>query len=510
MRQEEEQMMKTLANGHQARAAHERKKAVSGGDYAANASRRIRELEEEVAKAKESESKMLESLVSLTKQLEEAKIEMEETKLDLRALREGSWQDQKTTPPPKPHQGSEEAARLRAELRSATEAEEKSKKAMDDLAAALKEVATENTQLKSLLSATQTEHLSARVEADHVMTLLKSAEARLEAEMEESRRLRMELEESAVAWRAKEGGLMDCLRVLEEEAARAKEESDQHFEAHKGSREEASKARDIMKQAVNEATVVKEALEIARAENSQLKDDLKEKELALRIMKQELECIKVTEAAAVSSVKKLEHMLAAASGLQLNDNNNTPAVVHHNPGVVNGTPRALALPRPAAMKQWQSEGDEESAQSGDDDDDEDDDELGVVAKENDVPGCQNPPIRRRRHHHSGPIPIGSMSFRAPKPEAVTSEKHRRFPSMGSLSLRRPLPARAVPAPDDGGLVTQSLDFDHTLSADGSAPLDDVLEAAPELEIDSPAAAHRRRRPVLRKFGDLLRRSLHYK
>lgn len=281
-------------------------------------------LEKKVEKAKESERKMLESLISQTKQLEQSKMLLEEARLEIRSLQEniksleensscnGRENGERSFELVRAH---EEIVGLRNELKLATQAEEKSKEAMDELAIALKEVSTEANQMKTRLSMMQSELHKAKLEAEQSKSLLMMTDDKLRAAVEESERLKMESEDLVAICKEKEDGFMRYTKVSEEENSKLKLENNKLIESLRGSREETSKLRDILKQAVNEATVVKEALEIARNENSQLKDSLSEKVSSLQSIKQEYECLKVSEAAATDSVKELKGFLAATSSM---------------------------------------------------------------------------------------------------------------------------------------------------------------------------------------------------
>ncbi|KAM0952601.1 hypothetical protein DsansV1_C02g0014751 [Dioscorea sansibarensis] len=272
---------------------------------------RIEFLELEVEKTKESERKMLESMISQTKLLEQTKISLEEAKLEIRSLKKSL----KSTDNLVNGGGTEEKdiVVLRNELKSALAAEEKSKKAMDDLAIALKEVTTEMSQVKEKLLITESELDNVRVDALRSKNQLKSVEEKYQAAVEESERLRFELEETVAAWNAKEDGFIDCMKVSEEEISKARQENDKLIDSQRVVREENAKLRDILKQAVNEASVVKETLEIVRNENSHLKDMIAEKEHALQKIRQDYDSLKVSEAAALGSVNELKGLLAATT-----------------------------------------------------------------------------------------------------------------------------------------------------------------------------------------------------
>ncbi|KAL5539598.1 hypothetical protein UlMin_044174 [Ulmus minor] len=344
--------------------------------------RRIRELEAEVEKGKESEKKMFDSMIVQIKRLEETQILFEESKLEIASLREkvgklqsfsgqnGGDIDEshrvEDNPPVKEafvglkselqlakgnlesaeHSGKaaskkaksliDEMGLLKNELKLATEAEENSKKALDDLALALKEVATEANQVKEKLGLAHAELEHSRGEEQRLMLLLKSTEERFKGLLEEAwkeaerskntaERLRLEAEESLHAWNGKETGFVDCIRRAEEETSNAHQENARLLELlteaennMMASKAENGKVRDILKQALNEANVAKEAAEIAKAENSQLKDSLAEKEEALVFLARENENYRVNEAAALENIKELKRMLYEASFKETN------------------------------------------------------------------------------------------------------------------------------------------------------------------------------------------------
>ncbi|KAJ0984608.1 hypothetical protein J5N97_002964 [Dioscorea zingiberensis] len=190
---------------------------------------RIEFLELEVQKAKESERKMLESMISQTKLLEQTKISLEEAKLEIRSLKEtmnraeslvNGGSHVETNGSSDLIRAKEEIMVLRNELKLAMGAEEKSKKAMDDLAIALKEVTTEANQVKERLLIAESELDNVRVEAQRSKNQLKSMGENYQAALEESERLKFDLDEAITAWNAKEDGFIDCMKVSEGEMSK--------------------------------------------------------------------------------------------------------------------------------------------------------------------------------------------------------------------------------------------------------------------------------------------------
>ncbi|KAL4577979.1 hypothetical protein LXL04_014094 [Taraxacum kok-saghyz] len=293
--------------------------------------KKIRELEDQVAKAQQSESNMLESLMLQTQQLTEIKMDLEESKLEITSLYErldnggnnntsrGNYNhNQNQNQNQNQYQASaetkalkDEIAMLKNEIKRATEAEEKGKKAMDGLASALQEVATEASMTNEKLKVTEEK-------ANELTEELDQLKEELEYQRERSEQLRVEAEESLLTWSAKEMGFVTCIKKSDEEAAAAKHDNHRLKEAlvaaentARLAREEAFKLRDILKQALNESNVAKEASNIARSENSELKDLLAEKEDALHFLTKENERLRINEVAARENVKEFKRLLAA-------------------------------------------------------------------------------------------------------------------------------------------------------------------------------------------------------
>lgn len=340
---------------------------------------RIRELETEIDKRRKSEARILDSLITQTNQLEQTKVLLEESNYEIASLQKKmeKWEEESvqsselsTSHQHESHDTSlstrddleslkselqltkenlvdaqkkeqlasskvekllEEIGILKHELKLTSEAEENGKKAMDDLAFALKEVATEANQLKDTLQMTKAELEHSRAQEERLNVMLKSNEENFKTLLDEIRkeaerykntaaRLKIEHEESVLAWSGKETGFVDCIRRAEEDRHATQQENYRLHELlletdNKAmlSKEENSKLRDILKQALNEANVAKEAAAIARAENSQLKDSLEEREAALNFLTRENENYRVNEIAANENIKELKRLLIESS-----------------------------------------------------------------------------------------------------------------------------------------------------------------------------------------------------
>ncbi|KAL5221284.1 hypothetical protein ABZP36_025997 [Zizania latifolia] len=303
----------------------------NGGDDQLDLAHRLEQLEGELEAARDSEKKLLVSLGAQTKQLEQTKVSLEEAKLEISSLQDNNksletFSALSPNPSKQPARnlrrrgimsfsfadpGEVQTQSLQRELKLAVEAEEKCKKAMDDLAIALKEQTDDAREAKTKLSLVQAELTNARTEMGNSKTLLENTEEKLRLAQEEAAQLKFESDELAAASKEKERGLVDCIKMFEGELIKAKEENNKLFESQRVIRDENSRIREMLKHAVCEANVAKESLEIARAENSQIKADISEKESTLQSIMQEYESLKVSEAAAQSSIRELKDMIDA-------------------------------------------------------------------------------------------------------------------------------------------------------------------------------------------------------
>ncbi|KAF8109613.1 hypothetical protein N665_0094s0079 [Sinapis alba] len=307
----------------------------------------VKNLEAEVERGKEAEKKLLASFEEQSRELEESKVEIaslkeridgsfhsqdsseddssvqdsdiESLKIEMESTKESLQQAHEAAEASslKVSDLLEEMKSVKNELKEATDAEMTSKKAMDDLALALKEVATDSSMAKEKLAAVETELEAARLDSKEWKE--KHEEVRKEAELlkNTSERLRIEAEESLLAWNGKESVFVSIIKRGEDEKSSLLDENNRLLVAlvaaenlSKKAKDENQKVRDILKQAISEANVAKEAAGIARAENSNLKDALLDKEEELQFALKEIERVKVNEAVANENVKKLKRLLS--------------------------------------------------------------------------------------------------------------------------------------------------------------------------------------------------------
>jgi len=249
----------------------------------------MRLLEREAASAMQREMmKMLESLVQQTKELEQAKIDLEEARLEVAALRHQQQQGEAAATGPAAQAQTqtqqqwrvmdlmfggvdEEINGLRARLRASALDEERSRKAADELTAALSAVSMEAKQVKAWLYDARDELEAAHAERDRLRGLLQGAEAELWSATERIDALTADWKDVVDGWRAREKALLERARGADEEAAAARAESAAEIDAARRALADDNAAlRRALEQAVEEANAAAEALEAATGDNARL------------------------------------------------------------------------------------------------------------------------------------------------------------------------------------------------------------------------------------------------
>ncbi|KAK4716862.1 hypothetical protein R3W88_015200 [Solanum pinnatisectum] len=359
--EEEVRQMKEVA--HEAQAM----------DLVYNFKKKVHELEAEVVNRRLTESRIFDSLASQTREFELTKIELEESKVEISLLHEeieslvasseqNNWrcdgscsgkialekelgclrfelglakanlamiQERERFASSKAKALSDEMLLVRNELKFATYAEEKSQKALDDLALALKEIAAEAYEAKEKLSASQLELEQVKDEAGQLKHMVRNAEARYQKLLNEAKketelhretadRLRLEFDESRLA--ENETRYITCIKKAAEEKKLAQDEAATLAESLKAAeritraaKREVYKLKGILKQAINEADAANTTAGLARDENIQLKDSKAKKEESIRLLTQENERLGINEVAAQENVKKLKRLLSLSA-----------------------------------------------------------------------------------------------------------------------------------------------------------------------------------------------------
>ncbi|KAK4353073.1 hypothetical protein RND71_028591 [Anisodus tanguticus] len=305
-------------------------------DLLSNFKKRVHELEAEVENRRLSESKIFDSLASQTREFEQTKIELEESKVEISSLHEQNrrccdgkialekelgclrfelgltkanldkFQEREKFASSKAKALSDELFLLRNELKLATDAEEKSQKALDDLALVLKEVAAEASEAKEKLSASQLELEQVKDEAGQLKHMVRNTEARYEKLLDEAKK------ENETLLAEKEMGFITCIKKAEEEKASARHEAARLAESLKAAKKEIYKLRGILKQAINEAEAAIAAAGLAVDENIQLKDSLAEKEESIHLLTRENEQLRINEVAAHENIEELKQLLSSS------------------------------------------------------------------------------------------------------------------------------------------------------------------------------------------------------
>ncbi|KAL6859071.1 hypothetical protein ACP4OV_018073 [Aristida adscensionis] len=331
LRKEKAEKVRALDEIEELKKKNNKKRLKHGEDDQLDLLDRLHHLEGELDEARDSEKKVILILEAQTKQLEQTKVSLEEAKLEIASLQDNNRNLEAlialpSNPSRQPVKsfrkrgmmslsfadpGEVETLSLQRELKLAVESEEKCKKAMDDLAVALKEQTTEAREAKTKLSLLQAELNNERTEVENLKVSLERTAEKLRLEEEEAGRLKFESDELAAASKEKERGLIDCIKMFEVEITKGKEENDRLIESQRVIRDENSRLREMLKHAVGEANVARESLEIARVENSRLTEHISEKESTLQKIMQEYESLKISEAAAQSSIKELKDMVDA-------------------------------------------------------------------------------------------------------------------------------------------------------------------------------------------------------
>ncbi|CAH9089817.1 unnamed protein product [Cuscuta europaea] len=381
----------------------------------------------------------------------------------------------------------EELNSLKNEVKLATDAEEKSRKAMDDLALALKEVATESAEARGKLSGTQLELDQVKQEAQKLKEMVRGSEERYEKLLEDARketemhrntveRLRLEAEESIFAWNGKEMGFVTCIKRAEEERAVAQHEANKLAEALRAAREESYKLRDILKQAINEANVAKSAADIARAENSQLKDLLSEKDESLHFLSRENERLRINEAAANENVKQFKLMLSYVS------------------------------------RELKAEEKEDSPEEEDDEDDDDEDHLqmtnGLDPRDEEEDEDYHPVVRKFS------FGLSELSLLKDEDEDAHSriehEDPEKLEALKGSIFDTPFSPKSEPRTPQRHMTHHRRKSTAFTDAEGSPSAEDAENNSADIhhhidESDNERISHRRKRALFRRVGDLLLR-----
>ncbi|XP_050221640.1 WEB family protein At5g16730, chloroplastic isoform X2 [Mercurialis annua] len=224
----------------------------------------------------------------------------------------------------------EEKNKLITELENSREEEEKSKKAMESLASALHEVSAEAREAKEMLLSNQVEHESNETQIEDLKLVLKEANQRYEAIVDENKHeidflkniieeSKKEILSSKAEWEQKELNLVNRVKKSDEENSSLEREIDRLVDLLKQTEEEACVTREeeahlkgSLKEVEAEVISLQETLGEAKIESLKLKESLLDKENELQNLIQENEDIRTKEAISQKKVEELSKLLEEA------------------------------------------------------------------------------------------------------------------------------------------------------------------------------------------------------
>lgn len=233
----------------------------------------------------------------------------------------------------------EEKNKLINDLENSRDEEEKSKKAMESLASALHEVSSEAREAKEKLLFSQSEHENYETQIEDLKLVLKETNEKykgmLDAAKEEIDALTYSVEQSKhecenlkAQWEQKEVQLTNSLKKSEEGNSSMEKEISRLVKLLKeaegeasASKEEETRFKNVLKEAESEITYLKELLGEAKAESMRLKESLMDKENELQNILQENEDLRTREAASRQKIEELSTLLEVASAKQQNIEN---------------------------------------------------------------------------------------------------------------------------------------------------------------------------------------------
>ncbi|OWM79394.1 hypothetical protein CDL15_Pgr022806 [Punica granatum] len=224
----------------------------------------------------------------------------------------------------------EEKNKLINDLKTSKEEEEKSKKAMESLASALHEVSAEARDAKEKLLCIQIEHETCEAQMEDLRLVLKATNGKYETMLDNARQemdlltaasdqSKNEYQKAKAEWEQKELHLVDCVKQSEAENNAVQGEKDKLVDLLKQTEEEAHAAKeeeawlkDNLKKVEADISYLQVSLGKAEAENMELKGGLLEKENELHGLLHENEELRTREAASHKKIEELSKLLEEA------------------------------------------------------------------------------------------------------------------------------------------------------------------------------------------------------
>ncbi|XP_059625104.1 WEB family protein At3g02930, chloroplastic-like [Cornus florida] len=224
----------------------------------------------------------------------------------------------------------EEKNKLINDLESSRDEEDRSKKAMESLASALHEVSSEAREAKEKLLSVQAEHESYETQIENLKLVLKATNEKYETMLDDVKhendvlinsieQSKHEYQNSKAEWEQKELHLVNCIKQSEEENTSMEKEVKRLLNMLKeveeeacATKEEGSQLKNTLKEAESEVIYLKEVLGEAKAESLRLKESLLDKGNELDCVIQENEELRSREAASFKKVEELSKLLEEA------------------------------------------------------------------------------------------------------------------------------------------------------------------------------------------------------
>lgn len=222
----------------------------------------------------------------------------------------------------------EEKNKILSELEMSKDEEEKSKKAMESLASALQEVSSEARELKEKLLSQVDQNYETQIE--DLKLVIKATNEKYEKMLEEARheidvlvsaveQTKKQFESSMVDWEMRETGLVNHVKIFDEEVSSMGKEMNRLGNLVKRTKEEAdaawkkeSEMRDSLKEVEDEVIYLQEALRESKTESLKLKEKMLDKETEFQSVVHENDELRVKQDDSLYKITELSKLLEDA------------------------------------------------------------------------------------------------------------------------------------------------------------------------------------------------------
>nr|CAB3500052.1 unnamed protein product [Digitaria exilis] len=229
--------------------------------------------------------------------------------------------------------------RLVKELEDTREEKDKAKKAVEDLAAALREVSSEAREAKERVLAKQAELDNAQLQVTELKAAMKNAEDRYQLMLDESKyetaclrkaveKMGSEAKSSKDEWISKEAGFVDMLKRSDDGISSIQTEMDRLNESLRVAEKEVQELKADKVQLLNkvqefesQAMSSSSSAEEAKAESSHLKDLLSFKDKELLALNHEVTDLRLRERTASEKASELSKVLAEVTSRKAEEQN---------------------------------------------------------------------------------------------------------------------------------------------------------------------------------------------